>query len=383
MQEFDNIRPYDDHEVPGVVERVVANPEFGKAAARLVMPAFLQGTGVGEWATSLFLRLKTRHLRTVNDCQLFIADYFERLVMDTVEDLSVSGLDSLDPGGVYLFMSNHRDIVLDSGLLNFLIHNAGHDTCRMAVGDNLLTNELAADLMRLNKSFVVERNVSGARATLLAFTRTSNYIRHSLEQGASIWIAQREGRAKDGWDRTEPALLKMLTLAYKGDHERRSEGQRLTEFLRQVHLIPVSISYELDPCGLRKAHELKTIATQGQYKKSEEEDLQSMILGLVGDKGRVHLHFSQPLRGSFDSVEEFAAAIDEQILGGMRIFPTHIAAARALGDPVDRDADVPELIKVMACFKAQLDACPADEREYLLLQYANLLRNRKDLGIAD
>jgi 1-acyl-sn-glycerol-3-phosphate acyltransferase len=375
MQEYDSIRPYDDHEVPGVVERVLSNPEFGKAASRLVMPSFLQDTGFGEWVTALLLRLRTRHLRTVNDCQLFIADYFERLVMDTVEDLTVSGLDALDPNGVYLFMSNHRDIILDSSLLNFLIHGAGHDTCRMAVGDNLLTNELAADLMRLNKSFVVERNVSGARATLTAFTRTSGYIRHSLEEGVSIWIAQREGRAKDGWDRTDPALLKMLTLAY------REQQEPLGGFLEQVHLVPVSISYELDPNALRKAHELQVMDSQGHYDKTEEEDLQSMILGLVGDKGRVHLHFSPPLVGDFDSVEELATAIDRCILGGMRIFPTHIAAAKALGDVVERDADVTELVKVMACFKAQLDACPTTQRDFLLLQYANLLRNRGELGI--
>ncbi len=375
MQEYDSIRPYDDHEVPAVVDRVISNPEFGKAASRLVMPAFLQGTGLGDWATSLLLRIKTRNLRTVDDCQLFIADYFERLVMDTVEDLTVTGLDALDKNGVYLFMSNHRDIVLDSGLLNFLIHGAGHATCRMAVGDNLLTNELAADLMRLNKSFVVERNVSGAKATLSAFTRTSSYIRHSLQEGVSIWIAQREGRAKDGWDRTDPALLKMLTLAYRGEQE------ALDGFLQQVQLVPVSISYELDPNALRKAHELKVIAEQGRYDKTPEEDLQSIIVGLIGKKGRVHLHFSPPVTGDFDTRESLATAIDRCIIGGMRIFPTHVAAAKALGDAVQWEADVPELIKVTACFKAQQDACPADEREYLLLQYANLLRNRKALGL--
>ncbi len=381
MQEFDSIRPYRDDEVPGVVERVVKNPEFGKAASTLVMPTFLRGTPLGDWATSLLLRIKTRHLRSVHDCQLFIADYFERLVFDTVEDLTVSGLQSLDTSGVYLYMSNHRDIVLDSGLLNFLIHNAGHETCRMAVGDNLLMNELAADLMRLNKSFIVERNVSGAKATLNALTRTSNYIRHSLQEGVSIWIAQREGRAKDGWDRTDPALLKMLALAYK------EQDEGLQGMLREVQLVPVSISYELDPNALRKAHELQVVAEHGHYDKSEQEDLESMILGLVGQKGRVHVHFSPPLAVTalepLDTPETLATAIDQAIIGGMRIFPTHIAAAKALGDNVPGDADVPELVNVMAIYKSQLDACPPKEREYLLLQYANLLRNRQALGVIE
>ena len=161
MSEYDDIRPYYDEEVPTVVARVVDNPEFGKAASKLVMPGLLQGTPLGEWITAQLLRLKTRHLKTVSECQLLVAEYFERLINETIEKLTVSGLDRLDPARHYLFISNHRDIVMDSSLLNYLMHQAGHETCRMAVGDNLLTNNLAADLMRLNKSFVVERSVSG------------------------------------------------------------------------------------------------------------------------------------------------------------------------------------------------------------------------------
>lgn len=376
MPEYDSIRPFNDHEVATVVERVVRHPNFGKAAAKLVMPEVLQGTNIGEWITSQFLRHKTRHLRTVNDCQIFIADYFERLIDETIDELTVSGLEHLDKKSCYLFMSNHRDIVMDSSLLNFLIHTAGHETCRMAVGDNLLTNELAADLMRLNKSFVVERSVSGARATMNALTRTSRYIRHSLEEGVSIWIAQREGRAKDGWDRTDPALLKMLGLAY------REDDAPPVGLLDRVTMIPVSISYELDPCALRKAHELAVVAEHGQYDKSGEEDLQSIVLGMVGRKGRVHLHFNEPLTGQFDNPDELALGIDRSILAGMRIFPTHLAAAKLLGDHVPDSADVEVSADVMSCFEEQLNACPEAEREFLLVQYANVLRNRKDLGIA-
>ncbi len=376
MPEYDSIRPFDDHEVATVVERVVRHPNFGKAASKLVMPEMLQGTNIGEWLTSQLLRIKTRHLRTVSDCQLFIADYFERLIDETIDELTVSGLEHLDKSRCYLFMSNHRDIVMDPSLLNVLIHNAGHETCRIAVGDNLLTNELAADLMRLNKSFVVERSVIGARATMTALTRTSRYIRHSLEEGVSIWIAQREGRAKDGWDRTDPALLKMLGLAY------REDDAQPVGLLDRVTLVPVSISYELDPCALRKAHELAVMAEHSHYDKSDEEDLQSIVLGMVGWKGRVHLHFNETLTGHFDTPEELALGIDRSILAGMRIFPTHVAAAKMLGDQVPDAADVEAKPNVMSCFADQLSACPESEREFLLVQYANVLRNRKDLGIA-
>ncbi len=376
MSDYEAIRPFNDHEVPAVVERVVNNPEFGKAAAKLIMPGLLQGTSIGEWLSFQLLRHKTRHLQTVSDFQLFIADYFERLINETIEELTVSGLDKLDQQSCYLFMSNHRDIVMDPGLLNFLIHNAGHETCRMAVGDNLLTNDLAADLMRLNKSFVVERSVTGARATMNALTRTSRYIRHSLHEGVSIWIAQREGRAKDGWDRTDPTLLKMLTLAHR-DHEVPVVG-----LLEQVTFVPVSISYELDPCALRKAHELYVMADQGAYAKGDEEDLESIILGMVGYKGRVHLHFNEPLQGSYDNPEDLALAIDRSILSGIRIFPTHIAAATKLADDVTQIADVAEMPKAMRVFEQQIEDCPAPELEILLTQYANVLRNRKSLKIA-
>jgi len=370
------MRPYNDQEVPGVVRRVVGNPEFAQAASRLVMPAFLRGTGFGDWVTSALLRLKTRHLQTVSDCQLFIADYLERLINETTQGLTCSGLESLDRQGVYLFISNHRDILLDSTLLNFLIHKAGHKTCRMAVGDNLLSNELAADLMRLNKSFIVERNVVGAKATLTVLMRTSNYIQHSLDEGASIWIAQREGRAKDGWDRTDPALIKMLALAYK------KEPDPIVSFLQRVKLIPVSISYELDPNAQRKAHELSVIDHDGVYDKSADEDLQSMILGLLGQKGRVHLHFGEPIVGAIDTPEALASAVDVSVMRGMRIYPTHVAAAEALGAKLgDEDqADVPELGDVMSAFRAQIGGCPDLERDFLLRQYANVLLNRRALG---
>jgi glycerol-3-phosphate O-acyltransferase len=380
MQDYDSIRPYTDQEVPGVVERVVNNPEFGKAASKVVMPPMLQNTSLGDWVTRLLLRLRTRGLNSIEECQLIIADYFERLVDDTITELTVSGLDTLDPAGCYLFMSNHRDIVMDSGLLNFVIHNAGHETCRMAVGDNLLANDLAADLMRLNKSFVVERSVVGARASLNAYTRTSSYIRDSLAEGVSIWIAQRPGRAKDGWDRTDQALLKMLTLAFKEFDE------PVVGFLQAVTLVPVSISYEIDPCANRKAHELALLAEHGSYDKSSEEDLDSIIAGMVGQKGRVHLHFGEPLAAggaqasALTTVEDLADYLDRAIVDGMHIFPTHIAAALALGDSPENIAQDATLEEVMALFEQAKAACPERERPFFLLQYANLLRNRDALA---
>ena len=379
MSEFDQIRPYHDHEVPEVVERIVNHPELPKAAAKILMPDLLKTSGLGAWLAHLLVRHKTKHLKSVRDCQLLMAGYFEDLVAQTTQGLTVSGLDQLDRAQPYLFMSNHRDIVLDSSLLNFLLHQAGHQTSRMAVGDNLLTHDLAADLMKLNKSFVIERGVSGTRAAYKVLTRTSNYIRHSiLEEGVSIWIAQKEGRAKDGWDRTDPALLKMLGLAHKsGD----ASGDGITELLASYQLVPVSVGYELDPCATAKAHELYITERDGSYAKAEEEDVQSIVTGLVGQKGRVHIHFSPPIADEIDNPQALAHAIDCAVMGNMRIYPTHTRAVELLGTADNVTPMVREIESVMKIFDRDLNACSEGERPYYLSQYANVVRNRSELGV--
>ena len=216
MQNFDAIRPYRDDEVPGVIERLANDPALLRAAAAFFAPRLARWLpGLARFAARRVIQRRTAGLDSVHDVQLWLADHMARVVRDTTVELTIDGLDALEPGVPYLFLSNHRDIVMDSALLNFRLHQAGHRTARVAVGDNLLTERYAADLMRLNKSFVIERSVTGTRAVYQAISRTSAYIRHSLEEGESVWIAQREGRAKDGYDRTEPALLKMLSLAYR------------------------------------------------------------------------------------------------------------------------------------------------------------------------
>ena len=282
MSEFDAIRPYYDHEVSDVLSRIVASRELAPAANQLIMPNWLGRGSLGIWLTRTALRLKTRKLRSVRDCQNMVASLFETVINRTIDRLSVSGLEHLSPNQHYLFVSNHRDILMDSSLLNYLLYEAGHDTCRMAVGDNLLNNTLVADLMRLNKSFVVERSAAGARAQYRALTRTSRYMQYSLQQGISVWIAQRQGRAKDGFDRTDPALLKMLLLAYR---DKGASQSPLARLLALTPIVPVSVSYELDPCAVSKAHELAVIEQRGEYVKAPDEDLNSMVQGLMGPKG--------------------------------------------------------------------------------------------------
>jgi len=377
MQNFEAIRPYRDDEVPGVIRALSQDPDLLRAAAIFFAPNLATWfPWLARRLTQRFISMRTRHLKTVEDVQLWLARYMKRVVRDSIASLTVEGLENLTPGRPYLFISNHRDIVMDSGLVSYALHQAGHATVRSAVGDNLLSQPYAADLMRLNKSFVVERSVTGTKAVFQSLSRTSAYIRHSLEEGVSVWIAQREGRAKDGFDRTERALLKMLALAY------RKEISRFGDLLDRIALIPVSVSYELDPCDRRKAHELCAKARFGRYVKPEGEDLQSMVDGIIGYKGRVHLVFGQRLTGDFEDADGVAAALDKAIVGGMQVFPTHVEAAERLGlrefqaGPVAVPSPLP---RVTALFRGRVETCPADELPYLLLSYANLLRNREEL----
>lgn len=375
MQNFESIRPYRDDEVAGVIHRLSHDPALLRAAAAFFAPRLSRWLPVlARTLASRTIRRRTAGLDSVGAVQMWLAEYMARVIDDTIHELTVEGLDRLPSDRAYLFLSNHRDIVMDSALLNYLLHQAGLRTARMAVGDNLLSERYAADLMRLNKSFVIERNVTGTKAMYQAVTRTSSYIRHSVEEGESVWIAQREGRAKDGFDRTDPALLKMLSLAY------RKELDSFGALLDRVSLVPVSVSYELDPCDRRKAHELYVAEHDGRYVKGPGEDLASMVDGITGYKARVHFHVASPLTGDFADPEAMADALDHVIVGGMRVFPTHVTAARRMG--VDcPDSRVDELPRALRALDARLEACPEAERPYLLRGYGNLVNNRVTLGL--
>ncbi|HEX7037695.1 MAG TPA: 1-acyl-sn-glycerol-3-phosphate acyltransferase [Pseudomonadales bacterium] len=375
MQNFESIRPYRDDEVAGVIRRLSHDPALLRAAAAFFAPRLSRlAPWVAQRLAGHTIRRRTAKLDSVHAVQLWLAGYMARVIRDTIHELTVEGMEHVPHGRPHLFLSNHRDIVMDSALLNYLLHQAGHRTARAAVGNNLLSEPFAADLMRLNKSFVVERDVAGTKAMYQAMNRTSSYIRHSLEEGESVWIAQRGGRTKDGFDRTDPALLKMLSLAH------RKELRRFDELLDRVSLVPVAVSYELDPCDRRKAHELYRIARDGHYRKEPGEDLASMVDGIVGYKARVHFRLAPPLEGDFPDPDAMAAALDRIIVGGMRVYPTHVEAARRLGIPCADSAE-PPLPRAMRAFEARIEACPEPERPYLLGGYGNLLRNRQALGL--
>ena len=184
-----------------------------------------------------------------------------------------------------------------------------------------------------------------------------------------MWISQREGRSKDGFDRTEPAILKMFMLAYRNEAD-----ESVASWLNQVQLVPVSISYEVDPCAGMKARELYLTEHDGKYEKRADEDLESIVAGILGFKGRVHLNFSKPLRSDFDTVEALAREIDRCIAGGIESYPTYLESEDRLTGKENGLRG-----KVAGAFEEALEQLPDNQRPYFLLQYANQIRNKREL----
>ncbi len=380
---FNDIRPYNDAEVRPVLQRLLHDKELLTVIRELKFPRW------PEWLDVVvhpllrsYLTVQTRHVDSVHDFQIVVKKYLQRAIEDTTSGFTHSGIDELPRDKACLFMSNHRDIAMDSAFVNYALHSKGLDTVRIAIGDNLLTKPFASDLMRLNKSFIVQRSAKGPRQILTAYKKLSTYIRQSIEQDKQpIWIAQREGRAKDGNDVTEPAIIKMLSMSLA-----KGEGS-LTEHMAALNIVPVAISYEYDPCDLMKARELYALAHAGEYAKAEHEDISSIAAGIAGNKGWVHVAFGTPLAGEFADAAAVAAAIDQQILANYVLFPSNCIAWQQLnnrapevlcgtaGEPFEPEKFVAEA----AQFKQRIEAYPAEQRALVLQMYARPVTNKLNL----
>ena len=374
---YADIRPYRDDEVPDVLARLLADSELHDALASFQSARLhARWPGLARWLVRRALRRQLRSVRDVQSMQMVIKTYMDAMIESTSGGFTVSGLEQLDPARAYLFISNHRDIAMDPAFTNYALHKGGHDTVRIAIGDNLLTKPWVSDLMRLNKSFIVKRSVNGPRELLAASRLLSRYIQHSLlHDNAPVWLAQREGRAKDGLDRTEPAVIKMLGMS------RDKSAQSFGEHIASLGIVPVAISYELDPCDALKANELSELANTGSYQKGEQEDVASIGRGISGQKGRVHVSFGTPLGAEFEDADHVAQQIDRQIIDLYCLHPTNFYAYDILyAEHAPRpeglyseDGDVGE-----AEFRARIDALPEAQRPYALAIYANAVVSKLD-----
>ena len=365
---YNDIRPYRDHEVSSVVDTLLSDNEFIDTLIAL------RGNRIAKWAPGLVRLFARRTMKsqlagvsTVEGFQALVKPRLDRVV-EATSYFSYSGIEQLDTEASYLFISNHRDIVMDSAYANSVLVVEGHRTAQIAIGDNLLQKPWVSHLMRINKSFIVKRSLSGPKQQLAASKQLANFMREAIvENQGPLWIAQREGRAKDGNDRTEAAVLKMLTLS------RDKATESPDEVLGKLNIVPLTISYEIDPCDVMKAREL---AFGAGYEKAPFEDLESIAQGIQGQKGHVHIHFGIPLNQASLSVPDAVSLIDDAMLANYRLFKTNFWACEALGYAIDEsERDAAEASTTQSAFLARFDELSEAERQQVLEMYARPVLN--------
>jgi glycerol-3-phosphate O-acyltransferase len=376
VDKFKDIRPYEDEEIRPVVDRLIANPEFLASIAKFYYPRLTRlFPGKMQNAAQKKLQHQLAGVHNVATAQDVIAGYMDKMIHDTTTNLTHSGMEHLQEGRSYLFISNHRDIAMDPAFVNYMLYHAGYETLQIAIGDNLLKKPFVTDLMRLNKSFIVKRSLKG-RELLQALILLSQYIHHCIENKHNVWIAQREGRAKDGIDKTDPTLLKMLAM-----------GRRdlpLGESLAELHIVPVTISYEYDACDVLKAEELTEVEQSGSFTKSEGSDIHSIVTGMIGFKGQVHVAFGKELKFSSDDPDRVAADIDAQILENYELRDINFLALERLEKnglvpPHEPGAgiDLPEISKASRKkFEQRLKTVNPKLHKAYLFSYANPVINK-------
>lgn len=378
LKPFDAIRPFEPEELPEVFERLLGNAQFAQVVAYVFkdVPFDMLAQKMRACKTNLEFQ--------VAFCYPFIKGLLQKASLGC--DMNV---DAIDMEKRYTFVSNHRDIVLDSALLDVLLVDAGcKTTCEIAIGDNLLSLPWVKDLVRINKSFIVERSVS-LRQMLLSSKRLSDYMHFVIAQKHdNVWIAQREGRAKDSNDRTQESIIKMMVMGGEGS---------LVERLKGLHIVPLAISYEYDPCDFLKAQEFQLKRDIADWKKGPMDDVVSMQTGIMGYKGHIHydaapcidawLDTLDPDMPKADFFKAVATHIDEEVFRRYRLYPSNYVALDEL-EGTTAHAD-----RYTAEQKAQFDGYIAQQmakiqlpdkdeaflRERLLTMYANSARNQEQL----
>ena len=378
LKPFDAIRPFEPEELPEVFERLLGNAQFAQVVAYVFKDVPYD-----------MLAQKMRACKTNLDFQVAFCYPFIKGLLQKASLGCDMNVDAIDMEKRYTFVSNHRDIVLDSALLDVMLIEAGcKTTCEIAIGDNLLSLPWVKDLVRINKSFIVERSVS-LRQMLLSSKRLSEYMHLVIAQKHdNVWIAQREGRAKDSNDRTQESIIKMMVMGGEGS---------LVERLKGLHIVPLAISYEYDPCDFLKAQEFQLKRDIADWKKGPMDDVVSMQTGIMGYKGHIHYEAAPCIDAWLDTLDPdmpkadffkaVATHIDEEVFRRYRLYPSNYVALDELeGTTAHADRYTAEqkaqfdgyLAQQMA--KIQLpDKDEAFLRERLLTMYANPARNQEQL----
>jgi hypothetical protein len=376
--EFDEIRPYEEGEMKQALNDLLSDRHFNKMMQGMV-PWLPKGIRNG------FFKLMFIGVKTPLDFQLRFMKHVVRYVLRKYAHGYSFDHKSISNKGNYLFISNHRDIVLDSAILDLMLHEAHFPTtCEIALGDNLLIYPWIKILVRMNKAFIVRRSLK-AKEMLESSVLMSRYMHYSItEKKENIWIAQREGRAKDSSDHTQDSVLKMLALGGEGT---------IVEKLKALNIVPLTISYEYDPCDYLKAQEFQLKRDDPSWKKSKQDDLDNMRIGIFGFKGHVHYHTSTPVNTWIDELKdlpktevykEIAQRLDKAIHAGYKLYPGNYIAYDELNGTStfsqhygEREKNVFD--KYVSQQIAKIDIPNKDEaflRERILTMYANPVVNK-------
>lgn len=371
MSKFDDIRPFDDSEVNEAVQSIVRHPMM-KALMNFTFPE----TDENIWAENL------KKTESIGDFQKnFISHTIHKILETSSQGLTTSGFENLDENTAYLFVSNHRDIVLDTSLLNLVLLEKGFIMTSSAIGDNLVKQTFLHVLAKLNRNFLVQRGLP-LREQLKSSQLMSEYIYQLLKtENRSVWIAQREGRTKEGNDATQQGVLKMLAMA--------SNHVSPSAFFKDLKIVPLSISYEYDPTDVLKMPQLVAKQKDEVYVKSKDEDFTTMMSGVLGQKKRIHLHAGNVLCAELDDLEsksdnknkqlqEIAQIIDQSIIQNYQLWPTNFIAYDLLYDTHQYSENYTEKEKQLFERRLEMRIDIDDEilRKGFLAMYANPVANK-------
>ena len=366
MKKFDSIRPYQDDEVHQVLIDLSNNRRFLKMLFSTGRFNKIKYLPFSRKVLSFFLKNRIKNIKSVSQYQDAFEAVVSEVIKNSIKKFSITGIENLNPNKGYLFIANHRDITLDSALLNFTLHQNNLKTTFNAVGNNLLSEKWASDLMRLNKSFIIDRSDKSKRDIYKSLNLASEFIFNKIvNNNDSVWIAQKQGRSKDGDDYTDPSVIKMI-------HLNARKKLPINNYLNSLNLIPVSISYEKDPNDLLKAKEMYLTDLNQKYIKERKEDMESIFQGISGSKGDVHLNIGKVMSFNTDSYEECSDQITEAIKQSYHLHSTNYAAAVIQGKSNKNNRFSPEEINdAIEYLENRMSLIPEDMRPYFLNQYSN------------
>ncbi|MCF0238555.1 MAG: 1-acyl-sn-glycerol-3-phosphate acyltransferase [Sphaerochaetaceae bacterium] len=326
-EEFREMAPYEGKDFEEAIERLRLYPQFLYNFTDIISRKNRFRNKISSYTDKHKLAELLTQVHSYDDFQKKITcDMFLALIESTsIDELTWGGMENLEDDKAYIFVSNHRDIVLDAALLDMALFKAGKVLGEMVIGDNLIVNQFAKDLFKVNGAITVRRTLPSASELRAETLRMSDYLHYCVnEKKKSVWIAQKSGRSKDGIDNTSPAILKMIYL------KSREEGLSFGQFLDRVKVVPVAISYQYDPCDVTKSHEeirkLKAEGVYNVYHKKKFEDILDLVRGLRLYKGNVHIQIGKPLDSSFDNVKDATREIDRQIHNDYKLWDVNYFA---------------------------------------------------------